>query len=388
MSIIHYGLLYYYDRTYTTADEQWFYFTSNHIIPYLQSGHSLFDIANVYIYAELPAYIYLSGHLAIFANMVGANSEIIQKLIIIFFAALIPTILYLILIIYVKEKNAFYGAIFYGVFSHLTGVSALLLRDVPVALTYIIVFWITFQKVSIGNVLLLLLTLFFSYYLRYETGIFLIFTSSIYLLASFNQLVTNTIVKKMLLFLFAAIIIVGLIQLDPVAIYTHFYETNNAETATKAAGSLGASLVFLPYGLNFIALTLVSQMQQFPFWIDFYYMGILSLFTMIGYITWFIGWGYTLYGIVKLKILQSLDIKIKLLFYIALLYILILASTEPMVRRLMAFYPIIFTISVISFVNIDREKRIKIFMFTLFIYVFLTIIYILLKSNLFSGYSF
>jgi hypothetical protein len=389
MSIFHYGMVYFYNSETTTPDEMWFYLSSNKIIPYLESGYTFFDVSNIYKYSELPAFIYLTGYLAILANEIGTNSVFLQKMLIVFFSSLIPVILYLILNLYVKEKIAVYGTIIYGTFTHLTGVSALLLRDVPVALTYIIVFWIILQKPTIRNIFLLLFTFFVSYFLRYETGVFLISMAAIPLIPLFDHWIQNKLIKKMFLGVGILFILVVAIQIDAISVFLQLYKDINIETQTNSAGSLGASLAALPFGLNFIGMALFSQLLLFPFWFNFKFQGFLSLFTMISGITWVVIWGYTLYGIVKIKILQEIDVKLKISFYYAILYVVLLASTEPMTRRLMAVYPIIFIVALLSFMSINnKERKIRIFQFTLFIYFLLTVTYLLLKSDLWSGYTF
>ena len=166
MSIVHYGLGYMYDVYNIEIDEITFFTKGSKAIDCLNSGCSLFDMADIYEYHKMPAYIYLIGNLAIFVNKIGTNSILIQKLLIVLFSSLIPVVLYQILRSYVDEKSAVYGTIFYGLFTHLMPLSAMILRDAPVALTYLMVFFILLQKLSVKNIILLFAALFFSYYLE------------------------------------------------------------------------------------------------------------------------------------------------------------------------------------------------------------------------------
>lgn len=380
MSIVHYGLEFLYDRVNIAPDELWFYASSNQIITYLKSGDSLLDVANIFIYHESPAYIYLSGHLAIFANEIGTNSVYIQKLFIVFFASLIPVVLYLILKIYVKEKVAVYGAIIYGIFTFITPVSTMILRDIPVALTYIIFFWIILQKVSIKNTILLLLVSFISYYLRVETGIFLMGMSSIYIIYALERLIKSKIIKRFMVGIVGLLSILIISKIGLIDMFTDIfteYEKFGAEEAQ--AGSLGLKLASLPYGLNIVGMALFSQIQPFPIWIVFKDFGVLLIFSMVSGITWFFVWAYALYGIFRFKILKQIDVKLKYLFYFSMIYIVLLSSTGTLTRRMIAVYPIIFVLSLLTFMNISKKKRKVIFSYTLFIYFLLIASYLLLK---------
>ncbi len=380
MSIVHYGLEVIYHRPNIAPDELWFYTSSNQIVRFISSGYTMLDVANIYEYHEMPAYIYFSGWLAIFSNTIGENSVFIQKFAIVFFASLIPVVLYLILKTYVKEKVAVYAAIIYGMFTFITPVSVMILRDIPVSLTYIIFFWIILQKVSFKNLLLLSFVSFISYYLRVETGIFLMGMTSIYIIYVVEHLIKSKSIKKMLIVTLGMLGIFIIIKIDLLNMFLNIFSGYKEFGAEEAqAGSLGLKLASLPYGLNIIGMTLFSQIQPFPTWMVFKDYGILMIFSMISGITWFIIWGYTLYGIVKLRVLKFVDVKLKYLLYFSLLYIVLLSSTGTITRRLMAVYPIIFVISVLTYVNISKKQRIRILWYIIFAYITLISMYLLLK---------
>jgi hypothetical protein len=385
---VHYVSEYNYDKVNLLQDELFFYGTSNSIIHYLNAGYSFFDIAGLFEYHEMPAYIYLIGNLAIFANTIGENSVFVQKLLVVFFASLIPATLYMILKLYVKEKDATNGAIFYGLVI-IMSYSSMILRDLPVALTYIIFFWVILQKVSVKNILILFSVSFFSLYLRTETGLFLIGMSSVYLIASFNQLGKNNFVKIVLILFFLLLALAIFFGTDLHTILTRITESSQKDGLSKASsGSFGAKLMTLPYGLNILGMTIFSQMQPFPAWVNFERDGIFSIVEALGGIFWFITWGYILYGIAKLKILASIDIKLKSLFYFAIIYIMILGSSDMVIRRMIAAYPLLFIIAFLTYIKLSNETKKLIFNRMLLIYLTLMILFILLKANIGSGYAF
>jgi hypothetical protein len=149
--------------------------------------------------------------------------------------------------------------------------------------------------------------------------------------------------------------------------------------ATAGSSSLGKKLLSLPYGLNIVATTIFGQMLPFPAWSALKQFGILNLFLMLSGISWFVVWGYTIYGIVKMKILRQIDVRLKYIFYTSLVYIIVVSSTIVNSRRLMAVYPIIFTIAVLSYINMKQKKRRFVLIFMVIMYIILSVIYLFLK---------
>jgi hypothetical protein len=265
----------------------------------------------------------------------------------------------------------------------------MILRDLPVALTYIIFFWVILQKVSVKNILILFSVSFFSYYLRDETGLFLIGMSSVYFVASFNKLGKSNFIKIVLILFFLLLALAIFFGTDLHTTLARVTESSQKDGLSKAAsGSFGAKLMTLPYGLNIIGMTIFSQMQPFPAWVNFERDGIVSILEALGGILWFITWGYILYGVVKLKILNSIDIKLKSLFYFAIIYTILLGSADMVIRRMIAVYPLLFTIAILTYVKLNDETKKLIFNRMLLIYLFLIIIFILLKADIGAGYAF
>lgn len=377
---VHYGFFYMNNTYLLVPDETFFYKTSNGIISYLEKGYGIFDINKIYTFHEMPAYIYLSGKIAILANHFGENSILIQKLFVIFTAASIPAILYLILIKYLDLKAAFYSSLLFGFFTHLTFLSSLLLRDIFVAFTYIVFFFVLLDKINLKNILIILITCFFSIYLRLETGLFLISLSFIYFIYSINKIIRNAFVRRIFVFLLLISVLVILYFLDIYQIFLKIYESSSEHAIQiSTSGSLALKLKSLPYGIGYIAMSIFSQLQPFPIWLDMDKFSIISIFSAIGGFTWFFIVSYSIYGVLKIKILKNIDIKLVYLFYSSIIYIVLLSSSEGVVRRLIVVYPIIFIISAISYDKMTLFQRKKVFLYCLSIYIFLHIVYFLLK---------
>ncbi len=384
MSFVHYGVGYMYDKYNIALDEITFYTKSNMAINYLKSGYSFFDIANIYEYHKMPAYIYISSYLAIFTNEIGANSILVQKLLIVFFLSLVPVVLYQILRIYMDDKFAVLGAIFYGLFTHTMPLSAMILRDAPVALTYLLVFFILLQKLSIKNIVLLISTLFFSIYLRFETGMFLLGFTSIYVLYFIHITVKNKFIIFGIYTIIFSIFIIVFLQTSLSGHLLKILSSNEAaRVADASSSSLGMKLRSLPYGLGILGITIFGQLQPFPPWLNFESDSIFSITESIAGISWFFVDIFVFYGIYKMNVLQYFDIKIKYMFYFSLFFIIIVSSIEPVGRRLMAVYPIFFLIALYTFINIDSTKRKKIIKMVSLTYIWLLFIFLVIKLRIY-----
>jgi len=378
MLFIYYGIQYIYSSNHIVIDEIKFFSMSNDVIAVIKRGFSLFDLANMYEYHELPAQAYNTGHLAIIANALGNNSILIQKLFIVFISALIPALLFNFLKKFMTEYEAFISTFIYGFFIFITYYSALLLRDIHVALTYMIVILLIFEKKSITNFILLNIILFISFYLRFETGIFLIMISSIYYI---DIIKSKSFISK-IIFLFILFIIIGYLiySFDLINLFLNLLNSTTTHGIENAqAGSLGVLLNKLPFGINYIAKMLFSQLQPFPAWIAFRDFGLFQIFYFISGIIWFFVFCYFLYGIFILKILNHIDKKLLYLTFFSILYILLISSTEGLVRRLMAVYPAIYLISVLTFLKLDVIYRYKILFNGILSYILITILYFILK---------
>lgn len=377
---LYYGINILYDKSLMFPDESFFYQSSNNIINNLKNGYSILDINNIYTYHEMPAYIYISGKISILANYYGQNSIFVQKLLIIFVSASIVSVLYLILIKYLNPKTSFYSALLFGLFTHLTFLSSLLLRDVFVALTYILFFYVILDKFSIKNTFILFFTFLFSFYLRVETGLFLISLSSIYFIYLLNKSIRNKIIRKVFILIMIILTLLILYYINIYDIFIKIYTTANEHgVAITDSGSLALKLKSLPYGTGNIAMAIFSQLQPFPFWLDIEKFSILAIFSSIGGFIWFLIVLYSVYGVIRIKILRNLDIRLIYLFYSSLIYILLLSSSEGVIRRLIVVYPIIFVISVLSYTQMTLNQKRKIFYYGLSIYIGLHIIYLILK---------
>ena len=376
--LIHVGLINMYGVEYIKSDGEWFYGTSNDVYNRLKSGYTFFEVADIQEYGDTAGAVYLYGLISFFANIYGENTVLVQKIGVLFIASLIPMVMYGISRLYLSEKIAFNVAIIYGLFSFIPFLSSTLLRDLHIALMFILTMYIILQKWSVLRFFILIFISFYSYYLREQTGIFMIGFTSIYFFTFIHTALTNKY-TKMFIYL-AMVAIVTILILNSGFLMDMFNQISEGSSsrsiASASSGSMGAKIAKLPFGLNVVALLGFGQIQPFPPSLIFEgsHKGVLELSFLIAGIAWFFGWGFLIYGVLKEKILQTLDLKILLMFIFSILYIVLISVIEFSQRRQMAVYPILFLVMVFSYLNMSITARNKVWIAMSLLYITIVLV--------------
>jgi len=376
-SLVHYGLLNFYDVSNIVPDEHYFYKTSNEAYVKIQEGYSFLEMSEMRMYKDTIGVVYFNGLVATLANIYGENSILIQKMSVVFVASLIPMVMYGISRLYFSEKVSINVALVYGIFSFLPYHSGILLRDVHIALMFILTIYIVLQKRSILNFILLFFIVVESYYLRPQTGIFMIGFVSIYLFLFIRKLTLNRYLEFFIYFIFLALIIFLIVNSSLFEMFTQIEESSAQRgVATTSSGSLGAVISKLPFGLNILAQFGFSQIQPFPpAWIfKGSNRGFFELWYLIAAISWFFGWGFLLYGLKVKKIFSKLDLKIKLMFFLSVIYLVLITIIEFNQRRQMAVYPILYLLMVFSYIEMSVSERTKVWISMGILYIILVLL--------------
>jgi len=381
-SLIHFGLTSFYGIENIEKDEIYFYTASNDIYIKLKDGYTFWELSAIHKYRETIGAVYWSGLVATVANLYGENSVFAQKISIIFIASLIPVTIYSISRLYFLERESIYISIIYGFFSFVLFLSSIILRDLHVALMFIITIYIVLQRISILNVIILFFVITFSYFLREETGVFMLLFLAIYFIVFINRVVADKYIKYFIYLIFIAIGIAFILNSGYINLFDRMFG-NTIERAEEltSTGSMGAVIAKLPFGLNYISLFGFSQIQPFPpSWIfQTSDKGWFGFSYLIAGISWFIGWGFLLYGIVKRKILNRIDFKLVLMLFISLIYLFLMSVLEFNQRRQMAVYPILYLVMVFSYLDITITQRTKIWVGMVIFYLILVLIINYLK---------
>jgi len=343
------------------ADELWFFRTSNAVYLLIKDGYSFSDIANIGEYGDTYGVAYWYGVITYIANLYGENSVLVQKFGVSFVAALIPMAMYGISRLYFSSKVSFQITLLYGFFSFIPYFASTLLRDTHIALMFILSMYLILKKVSLLNILLLSIFIFFSYTLREQTGVFMLGFVSIYFFVMIENTINSRAIKFSVYIMLLLILIAIVFSLDFLFDMLNQTSSSSAQRsqAGASAGSMGAKIAKLPFGLNILALFGFGQIQPFPpsFIFKGGHKGLLELTYLMAGILWIYGWVFLLYGIFKVKILKTLDLKLLLLFVFSMLYITLISVIDFSQRKQMAVYPIVFLLMVMSYLKIETSKR-------------------------------
>ena len=376
-TLVHFGLLNFYNIPNIVPDEHYFYKASNEAYIKIKEGYGFFQMAKMRAYVDTIGVIYFNGLVATLANLYGENTILIQKISVVFVSSLIPMVMYGISRLYFSEKVSIMVALIYGLFSFLPYLSGILLRDVHIALMFILTMYIILQKFSLLNLFILFFVMFESYFLRPQTGLFMMGFLSIYLFIFIKKVITNQYMEFFVYFIFISIFIVIIVNSSLMDMFTKISDSSAQRGVVHASsGSLGAKMSKLPLGLNVVAQFSFSQIQPFPpAWIfKGSNRGFFELWYLVAAISWFFGWGFLIYGLIVKKILKNKDLKLKFIFYLSIIYLVLIAMIEFNQRRQMAVYPILYLLMVFSYMEMTISERTKMWIGMGIFYVILVLL--------------
>jgi len=359
------------------ADGEIFYIFSDFGVPYISGKKNFFDLFSIFKIHELPLHVVFSSTIAYFSNQIdGSNTIITQKMLSPFLGGMLSVVLYSTLKYQFKDTLFAFNATFaYSLLSAVFMYSIPLLRDIDVALSYMIFIYLFLQPNSYKSFFLLVLAAFITTYIRVESGLLLYGVTLIYMYLYIRKV--NAISIKFIFYIFLVMLFTIIIVLEHNRIMGMIVGLNegNIERSIKEAssGSIGVLLNKLPFPLSYVAKVLFGQIQPFPLFktIDRPPEAISGVF-------WPFVFMLMLYAMIKKNIRNLIDVKVKYLFIVAIT-VLFLMSSEPMARRMMSVYPIIYITSLYVFFIVPNNKIKKIFIIYLFSLISLNTFYYILK---------
>jgi len=377
---LHFLFVHIYDipNPYIESDDEVFYLATQDIFyKFKYLGFSLFETKNIYKYQEVYGAVNFYVYLTILSDMLGGGATmVVQKVGVAMVSALVPSVMYSISRLYFSEKISIVVALIYGFFSFNFYLSGLLLRDVHVTLMFIITFYIILEKLSFKNLLILIVVSFVSFTLRLETAIFMLVFTSIYFFYFIDKVIANGWLKAILIISLLALGVVFVLNSEELMnTFNMIFESSLERTQEGAsAGSMGEKIAKLPFGLSYIALLGFGQIQPFPPSIIFSIkQGFFSLTYLIAGISWFLGWGFLLYGIFYKNVLKDVNLKINLMFLFSIVYLVLVSIIEFNQRRQATVYPILYLIMLFSYFKMSISERTKVWVTMSIIYLSLVL---------------
>lgn len=337
------------------------------------------------IHIEQEGAYFLFGTLAFLANrFFDGNSVLFQMINVSFFAILFNLFLYKLLTLYVERKSAFRYTLLFLFLSYNFAYSSLLLRDIHIALFYVIAIYIVPLPFKLRRLISLIALQIITIEFRLEHGIAFSFFPLLYLYHNVNQ----TKYKKLYFALFTLLIffisiysvqqiLSTVINITKVIGYYSEYTSTSAEDS----GGLGAYLYRLPNGVKQLAVVVYSQISPFPPWNQ-----LLQSKTFLQIIQAFaagvppIFWGYVFFISVTNIIKQRKNLPpITIWLLIMMVAFLFANSSNINVRRIMAVYPIMYILFVYTQTNHTKAERVKGRLQYASLYIVLIMIYSVFK---------
>jgi len=379
--IYHYILLSnsVYDWTFTFADEPKFYHFSELALPYINGEKDFLELFSNWRLPlhDLPLHTVFSGSITYFSMMIdGSNSVLIQKLLSPFLGGFLLVFLYATIKYQFKDtKFALKATLAYGLLSAVFMYSTPMLRDIDVALAYMVFFYIFLQKFTYIRLGILFLIAFLTVYLRLESGMVLYGLMLLYIYFYIRTINNKSI--KLIFYMFMVILfsLVVMLMYKKVTGKIISVDESYAAKGIARSSSSSISLLFdkLPFGLSHTAKLFFSQMKPFPFVaaIDLPLKALSGLFWPFVFIM-------MVYTVIKKRIREQMNDKLKFLLIISII-VLLLMSSGPVIRRMMSVYPVIYIASLYTLYVLPNNKIKGFFYFYIFCLFSLNAIYYLIK---------
>ncbi|WP_221659310.1 hypothetical protein [Bacteroides salyersiae] len=309
------------------------------------------DPADIILTENQGAYFYL-GSISYFANhYLGGNNVLFQILNVSFLAALIPVFVFRILTYFVSLKSAFRASIVFVFCSYVFYYSPWILRDIHIALLYVIGLSILFSPFKVYRLIILSVLVFITTFFRMEHGLFMLFMPLLYI---YEQTKYNKIIHYVFIIIALGVCMTlsAVIIPEIIAIQAGLDRYIDYTQAAAEDGGLGKYILHLPMGIRQIASMLFSQFSPFPSWnlainarnIPQFVIGLIQ---MTAPAFWFMVW-FCVIQIISFKDYRKLLPNILIFSGLAFIVFLLANSSNMNPRRLICMYPVLYLFFVIA----------------------------------------
>ena len=350
---------------------------------YLASYHSVSDVIRAAsVYVEYNVAYGLFGIIGYYDRLITGNVNFLPQLFsVVYITSLIPVFLYHILKLYVPNL-ALKGSLYYGILTPVMAYSGYLLRDMHMALLFmIILFWMV-RKVTFLRVMGILVILPIIANLRLANSLLVLALLMIYIFSGKTS--------KFVRILFIIVGIVMLFYLSNQIIETvtatqsrlEMYEEFTTEQS-EASDGLGKQINRFPPIIKEAAIIFIG-LTNFPFWGKLPVNIDLAQFIMFSYSTITnIGWFFIIIGVIYF--IKPIYIKISkmpnkiFLFLILLFALYILMNINNMnLRRIVYVFPFVYIPFLIVYQDLSNKQKKKYKQITFSFGLFLTVTYMIL----------
>lgn len=364
-------------------DEYKFWTLSNYLANYSSLGQLVKDCFVYRIHIENEGYIFYIGMLAYVAeHFFDGNHLLLQFLGSAFSGALMAIVFYNICLLFFNVKKSVRYALLYSLCTVVFCYSFKLLRDIHIALFYMLSFYVIFKGFSVRGLFFLMLNVIIVWELRFEHGLFLLVFVAYYV---YERVKRNVVLVGALVVLGVGVFVWYLgesfIQVqDTLTRYAEF----TSDAAFAEENSLGAIVYTFPTPIKEVMVLFLSQIQPFPIWASLInisnpYSGIIASIDVVRGLFWFVVVMSLAVWLIANRLYRNIPKKFMYLLLIALCF-LVLNTSNMNPRRIMCVYPILFLVYIWLRENkIMKRQYLKMNYRLVLGYMCLTLVYVFVK---------
>lgn len=334
------------------------------------------------VHVENEGFFFLLGLISYIANVFfDGNSVLLQIVHVSYFAISTNLIVYKFLKNNGVRVNIMKYTLIYALFTPIFYYSTWILRDIHLAFFYSLALLLATSSFKLKRLLLFVPLIYITSEFRLEHGLFMLTFVFYYVFYKgrenkYFKVIRNSFIIVVVFVL--SIIILPLIK--EVLEILKWYNTYTIENTSEEG--LGIYLLRLPPLIKQLAMSLYSQLIDFPPWLKIksastFSQTIIGIVSMIKSIFWSILFLTCLISIFNKNIRKSIDRERIVLLFIFLLF-LILNSSNMHDRRIFAMYPVLFLYNS-SMINLHNKSYLKIKRVSINVYILLILVYILMK---------
>ncbi|SFB41663.1 hypothetical protein [Algoriphagus aquimarinus] len=325
-------------------------------------------------YSDTFGWNFFLGLNSYIANIIDDNNVYIHVIVNSFIGSVSILIIYVILLENFSKAIAIKWTVLLGFFSFIPIFTPTLVRDVIIALLFLIAYKVTLHKTRYWILKVILIAAITSLF-RPESGIVILG----FLILIFKRIQLWRI----------GVVVIGVIVLMPVL--SQYYERlistyevyNRYSEELNNPSGLGTKLLSLPMGLRELAVVTFSQIQPFPTFGVLYNLSEKSsspfrFYEVIVSLIHVILWSFIVFSLFRKEIRKLMPREFVLLLILTVFFLAGSIYTFSH-RRAFPMYPSIYLLSIWCYYKLDSMRRRNIIFFSVFGIISLNIIYFLIK---------
>lgn len=346
-------------------------------------GPGLLDLSNINVMNHGTGLYYLGWCIGRISYAIGGvNSLFIHKLVVVWCVSMTNVFLYNTSRYFFDKNKSKIISLTYGLFSYSLLFSALLLRDLHVALLIAIGFYIALGSFKLKKLIVLGLLAVITFIFRPTHGVYYLFIILLYVY-------TPLIKYKGLVVMFSIIVLILFIGftigsefgdnlIDRSQVYNEFHEEKASEAggAAKLYGALPSFLHppvrIVQSQINPFSLFSVMVIPE-PF-VNTGQSQYLSYAGSIADFLWFVVWMIIIYGFSKKHIRKAIPNNLLWAFIVAFVLLVLAGLSSFDMRRLLGVYPVIFLTAMVILFNLSMTKRKRVVNIAVIVFITLGIV--------------